>query len=119
MSFGTADQGGLASVPRRDTGLHLLPRLARLFDRALVLDRRDVAGILLQDHRLQDPPHDLAAARLGQHVHEVELAYHRQRSELVAHRRDELPAELFLRPPPLLQYNERADDLPPHGAGTA
>src|SRR5258708_40301548 len=71
---GTADQGGLASAPVRDNGPQLLPGLARLFDRALVLDGRDVPGVLVQDHGLQDAPHDLPAPGLRQHVDEVQLA---------------------------------------------
>src|SRR5437868_12305864 len=80
IARGTADQGGLASAPVRDNGPQLLPCLARLFDGALILDRRDVAGIRVQDHRLQDAPHDLPAARLRQHVDEVQLADDRERA---------------------------------------
>src|SRR5205085_10364260 len=90
IARGTADQGGLASAPVRDNGPPLLPGFARLLDRALVLDGRDVAGIPVQDHGLQDPAHDLSAARLRQHVDEVQLADDRQRPELLAHRREEL-----------------------------
>src|SRR6266566_4174384 len=61
IARGTADQGGLVSAPVRDNGPQLLPGFARLFDGALVLDRRDVARIRVQDHCLQDPPHDLSA----------------------------------------------------------
>src|SRR6267143_4604201 len=92
-SGGTADQGGFGSTPRRDTGPHLLPCLARFLDRALVFDGGDVAGILAEDHRLEDAPHDLAAARLRQHVDEVELADDRDRSELGTDRREQLLLE--------------------------
>src|SRR5690349_6505501 len=63
IARGTADQGGLDSAPVRDNGPQLLPGFARLLDRALVLDGRDVAGVLVQDHGLQHSPHDLATPR--------------------------------------------------------
>src|SRR3979411_2239851 len=81
IARGPAAQGGLASAPVRDNGPQLLPGFARLVHGALVLDRGDVAGILVQDHGLQDAPHDLPAPRLGQQVDEVQLPDHRERSE--------------------------------------
>ncbi len=48
--------------------LHLRPRLPGLLDRPLILDGGDVAGIAIEDHGLQHPAHDLAAARFRQHA---------------------------------------------------
>src|SRR5205814_7450434 len=100
---GTADQGGLASAPVRDNGPQLLPGFPRLLDRTLVLDGRDVAGILVQDHGLQHAPHDLPTARLRQHVDEVQLADDRERPELLAHGRKQLGLEGVGRGAALLQ----------------
>src|SRR5437588_5192594 len=63
-------------------GLHLRPRSPRFFDRTFVLDRRDVARIPVQDHGLEDPAHDLAAAGLGEHADEMQVADHRHGAEL-------------------------------------
>ena len=42
-------------------------------------------GFFILGHRLENTPHDLAAARLRQHVHEVQLPYDRDRTQLVTH----------------------------------
>src|SRR4051794_12064000 len=52
----------------------LLPGGAGFLDRAGVLDGRDVAGVAIEDDGFEDATHDLAAAGLGQHAHEVDLA---------------------------------------------
>ena len=70
-SRGHACDAGLAT-PRR--------RPARLVDRALVLDRADVAGVEVERHGLEDAPHDLAAAGLRQHRDEREVADDRHRA---------------------------------------
>src|SRR5438093_7095141 len=120
---GTADQGGLDSAPVRDNGPQLLPGFARLLDRTLVLDGRDVTGILAEDHGLQNAPHDLPAARLRQHVDEVQLADDRERPELLSHGRDQLGLQVVGWRFPLPQHDERGDDLaakligPPGHAG--
>src|SRR5438093_2502371 len=123
IARGTADQGGLVSAPVRDNGPQLLPGFARLLDRALVLDGRDVAGILAEDHGLQDTPHDLSAPCLRQHVDEVQLADDRERPELLPHGREQLGLQRVGRRVPLPQHDERRDDLtaklvgPPRDAG--
>src|SRR5215831_18652830 len=60
--------------------LHLEPRVACFVNRTFVLDRRDVAGIAIEDHRLQHAAHQLPAARLRQHADEAQLADHRNRT---------------------------------------
>src|SRR3989442_1765583 len=106
----------LSSAPLASRGRHLvahvLPRFARVFDRALVLDRRDVARVLVEDHGPQDAPHDLPAARLREQVDEIQLADHGQGSEVGADRREELFLERLRWLVPLLQYDERGDHLP-------
>src|SRR5215471_9897102 len=87
----------------RDLRRHLAPGVAGFFDGALVLDRRDVARLLAERDRLQDPAHDLAAARLRQHVHEVQLPDDRDRTELPADRVEELLAKGVRTLLPLLQ----------------
>src|SRR5437016_6332980 len=111
IARGTADQGGLVSAPVRDNGPQLLPGFARLFDRALVLDGRDVARVFAEDHRLQDAPHDLPAPRLRQHVDEVQLADDRERPELLPHGREQLGLQRVGRRVALPQHDERRDDL--------
>src|SRR5205814_6590504 len=74
-----ADEPLLAQVSS-----HLLPRLAGFLDRALVLDRRDVTWVFVEDHRLQYAPHDLAASRLRQHVDEGQLADPRKLPEAIS-----------------------------------
>src|SRR5512134_3445250 len=68
--------------------LHVQPCLPRFFDRAFVFDRRDVARIAIEDHRLQDAAHQLSASRLGQHPNEVQLSDHRHRTQLTTDRVD-------------------------------
>src|SRR5438477_5573865 len=101
-----ADEPLLAQVSS-----HLLPRLARFLDRTLVLDCRDVTRVLVEDHRLQHAPHDLAASGLRQHVDEVELANDREGAEVVADSREQLFLELIGRLATLLQHDERRYDL--------
>src|SRR5207245_4293932 len=76
----------LSRAPLASRGRHLvahaLPRFARVFDRALVLDRRDVARVLVEYHGPQDAPHDLPAARLWEQVDEIQLADHGEGSEV-------------------------------------
>ena len=55
------------------------PGVAGVLDRAFVLDGGDVAGVALLGHGLEHAAHDFAAARLGQHVDEVQVADHRDR----------------------------------------
>src|SRR4051812_19763880 len=71
-----------------DVRLHLQPRLTGLVHRTFVLDGRDVAGIAIEDPRLEHAAHQLSAARLRQHRDEVQLADHGDRAELVPHRVD-------------------------------
>src|SRR5207248_10360777 len=109
-----ADEPLLAQVSS-----HLLPGLARFFDRALILDRRDVSWVLVEDHRLEHAPHDLSAPSLRQHVDEVELADHRERTEVVPHRRKKLFLQLVRWLATLLQNDERGDDLAAEVVGAA
>ena len=69
--------------------------------------------------RLEDAAHDLAAARLGQHVDEVELADHRDRAELAAHRGEQLLSQLVGRLVALLQHDEGGDHLAAQLVGPA
>src|SRR5258708_23372282 len=119
IARGTADQGGLVSAPVRDNGPQLLPGFARLLDRAFVLDGRDVARVLVEDHGLQDAPHDLPAPRLREHVDEVQLADHRERPELLPDRREELSLQRIRWNVPLPQHDERRDHLPAELVGPA
>src|SRR6187455_1401488 len=70
-----------------------------------------VARIPVENHGLQDAAHDLAAARLGQHADEIQLADHRDRSELLAdgveYRLLQAPARLLA----MFQQHERGDDF--------
>src|SRR5215467_9827804 len=75
---------------RRDLGPHLAPGLPRFLDGAFVFDRRDVSRLATERHGLEHAPHDLAAARLGKHVDEVELADDGDRTELLPDRLEEL-----------------------------
>ena len=59
---------------------------ASLLDRPFVFDRRDVAGVAVEDDGLQHATHDLAAAGLGQHADEVELADDGDGAQLAADR---------------------------------
>jgi hypothetical protein len=70
---------------RADFGFHLLPRLLGLFHRAFVFCGRDIAGIAILNDALEDAPHDLAVARFGKHIHEVQVADYGDRPEFATH----------------------------------
>src|SRR5262245_53567419 len=59
---------------------HLSPGLARLVHRDFILDGADIARVVIEDHCLEHPTHDLPAPRLGQHADEMHLADYRQRA---------------------------------------
>src|SRR5215470_6114382 len=90
----TAFMPGLCLPLRRHLRGHVAPGVPCLLDGPFILDRGDVAGLLAEGDGLQHPAHDLAAARLGEHVHEVQLADDRHGAQLVPHRVEELLAEL-------------------------
>src|SRR5688500_5095762 len=87
------------------------PGLTRLFDRALVLDRRDVARILVEDDGPEHTAHDLAAARLGQHGDEIQLADDRHGAQFAPHRVENLAPQRLRRRVAVLQQHERGDYL--------
>ena len=99
------------ACPSASLAPHLAPGPPGLVDRSLVLDGRDVARIAVEDDRLEDAAHDLAAARLGQHVDEVQLADDRHRPQLAPYRVEQLLAQLLRRLMPLPEHDERGDDL--------
>ncbi len=88
---------------------HLMPGVPGFFHRAFVLDGRYVARILLLRHRLQHASHDLAATRLGQHVHEVQLADDGNRPEFMAHLVEQFLLELLRWNEALLKHYECRD----------
>src|SRR5256885_2208447 len=100
-----------SGASRCDLRLHLVPGLARLVDGALILDRGDVAWVPVQDHGLQDTPHDLAGARLRQHAHEVQIADDGDGTELAAHGVEQLAPHRVGWRSALLEHDERGDDL--------
>src|SRR5664280_1851155 len=98
---------------------HLVPRVPGFFHRAFVFDGRDVAGVLLLGHSLQHAPHDLTAARLGQHVHEVQFADYGNRSEFMAYLVEQLLLEFLRRNEALLEYHECRDHFAAQFVGPA
>src|ERR1039458_6260885 len=98
---------------------HLVPRMPGFFHRAFVLDGRDVAGVLLLGHSLQYAPHDLTAARLGQHVHEVQFANNGNRSEFMAHLVKQLLLEFLRWDEALFEHYECRDHFAAQFVGPA
>src|SRR5208283_1685415 len=80
---------------------------------------RDVARVLLLRHSFQYAPHDLAAARLGQHVHEVQFADDSHRPEFAAHLIEQLLLQLLRGNEALLEHHERRDHFAAQLVGTA
>src|SRR5438105_13063440 len=73
-----ADEPLLAQVSS-----HLLPGLARFFDRALVFDGRDVSVVLVEVDRVLTAPHDISASRHRQRVLACELAVESERHDTI------------------------------------
>src|SRR3954470_20529849 len=88
---------------------HRFPSLARVLDRASVLDRRDVARILVESDGLQYAAHDLATAGFGKGRDEIEVTDHGHRAEFAAHGLEQLLAQLFRRFIALLEDDEGRD----------
>src|SRR5262245_24706565 len=59
---------------------HLSPGLTRLVYRDLIFDGANIARIVIENHCLEHPTHDLAAPRLGKHADKMHLADHGQRA---------------------------------------
>jgi hypothetical protein len=67
----------------------------------------------------QHPPHDLAAASLGEAAHEIDLADDRDRAEFVPDHAGQFPSVFLRRLVTLFERDESRDHFHPHRVGAA
>src|SRR5260221_3470192 len=96
----------------------LVPRLACLFDRPLVLNGRDVAWLTIERDGTQHTAHDLAAACLGQRTHIIDLADHHHRTQFTAHRAQQFLLQVLRGLIPLPEHDKRRNHFAAQFIGT-
>src|SRR5512145_1147402 len=106
---GSAHGRGVSLIA--DVLFELSPGEPGLLNRTLVFDGRDIARLPIENHGLEHPAHDLAAARLRQHADEVQIADDGDRAELAPYGVEQRLPQLRRRVVAELEQHESGDHL--------